>query len=95
VIFAVLLFFILTIFGLFLLRKKRPDAERPYRAWGYPVVPLLYIAAASAIAIDLLIVKQEYTWPGLIIVLTGIPAYFLWKRFGKKPADHEARSAGV
>jgi APA family basic amino acid/polyamine antiporter len=87
VIFAVLLFFILTIAGLFLLRKKRPDAERPYRAFGYPVVPLLYIVVASAIAADLLIVKQEYTWHGLIIVLTGIPAYFLWKRFGRKPTE--------
>ncbi|MHB8579102.1 MAG: APC family permease [Ignavibacteriaceae bacterium] len=81
VIFAVLIFYILTIAGIFLLRKKRPDAERPYKAWGYPVVPALYILAASAISIDLLIFKPMYSWPGMIIVLLGIPVYFIWKRF--------------
>lgn len=81
VIFAVLIFYILTIIGLFLLRRKRPDAERPYKAWGYPVVPALYILAAAAISIDLLIFKPMYTWPGMIIVLLGIPVYFIWKNF--------------
>ena len=57
VVFAVLLFYVLTIAGLFVLRRKRPDAERPYRAFGYPVVPALYIVAASAIALVLLIYK--------------------------------------
>ncbi len=84
VIFAVLIFYILTIAGIFLLRKKRPDAERPYKAWGYPVVPALYILAASAISIDLLIFKPMYSWPGMIIVLLGIPVYFIWKRFAEK-----------
>ena len=83
VIFAVLIFYILTIAGIFLLRKKRPDAERPYKAWGYPVVPALYILAASAISIDLLIFKPMYSWPGMIIVLLGIPVYFIWKRFAE------------
>jgi len=81
VIFAVLIFYILTIIGLFLLRKKRPDAERPYKAWGYPVVPAMYILCAAAISIDLLIFKPMYTWPGMIIVLLGIPVYFIWKKF--------------
>ena len=78
-IFAVLIFYILTISGIFILRRKRPDAERPYKAFGYPVLPGLYILIAAAICIDLLIFKPAYTWPGLIIVLIGIPAYFIWK----------------
>jgi APA family basic amino acid/polyamine antiporter len=82
VIFAVLIFYILTIAGIFRLRRSRPDADRPYRAWGYPVVPLLYIVAAAAICVDLLILKPAYTWPGVGIVLLGIPVYFLWKRTG-------------
>ncbi|MGA7722241.1 MAG: amino acid permease [Ignavibacteriaceae bacterium] len=80
VIFAVLIFYILTIIGLFLLRKKQPDAERPYKAWGYPVVPALYILCAAAISIDLLIFKPMYTWPGMVIVLLGIPVYFIWRK---------------
>jgi len=79
-IFAALLFYVLTIAGIFILRKKRPDAERPYRAWGYPVVPLLYIVVASLIALILLFFKSEDTVPGLIIVLLGIPVYFLIHR---------------
>ena len=80
VIFAVLIFYILTISGIFILRKKRPDAERPYKAFGYPVIPALYILAATAICIDLLVYKPDYTWPGLVIVLIGIPVYFLWRK---------------
>jgi basic amino acid/polyamine antiporter, APA family len=80
VVFAVLIFYVLTILGLFLLRKKRPDAERPYRAFGYPVVPSIYILAAILIMLILLIYKPLYTWPGLLIVLAGIPAYYLWRR---------------
>ncbi len=79
VVFAVLIFYILTVLGLFLLRKKRPDAERPYRAFGYPLLPALYIVLAAAICIDLLILKPDYTLPGVIIVLLGIPAYAVWK----------------
>ena len=80
VIFAVLIFYILTIIGIFRLRKSRPDAERPYKAFGYPVVPALYVVATTALCIDLLVFKPAYTWPGLIIVLLGIPVYFLWRR---------------
>jgi APA family basic amino acid/polyamine antiporter len=80
VVFAVLLFYILTVAGIFILRKKRPGAKRPYKAFGYPVIPALYIVLAAAISIDLLIFKPHYTWPGLGIVLLGIPVYYLWKR---------------
>lgn len=80
IIFAVLVFYILTIGGLFVLRYKRPDEPRPYRAVGYPVLPALYILIAIFIDIVLLRYKPQYTWPGLIIVLLGIPVYFLWSR---------------
>jgi APA family basic amino acid/polyamine antiporter len=82
VVFAVLLFYVLTIAGLFVLRKKRPDAERPYRAFGYPLVPALYMLAASTIAIVLLFYRTKTSLPGLVIVLTGVPVYFLWRRRG-------------
>jgi len=81
VIFAVLLFYILTIAGVFVLRRTRPGLERPYRALGYPVLPALYIVFAGLIEILLLLYKPNYTWPGLIIVLLGVPVYFLWRRF--------------
>jgi APA family basic amino acid/polyamine antiporter len=86
VIFAVLIFYILTITGIYRLRKKRPEAERPYRALGYPLLPALYILVAGAISLDLLVLKPAYTWPGLIIVLMGIPVYYFWKTFKKKSA---------
>ncbi|HEX6901057.1 MAG TPA: amino acid permease [Thermoanaerobaculia bacterium] len=79
VVFAVLIFYVLTIAGLFVLRRKRPDAERPYKAFGYPLVPALYILAASTIALVLLVYKPATSWPGLFIVLTGIPVYFAWR----------------
>ena len=82
IIFAVLVFYILTIVGLFVLRKKWPDAPRPYRALGYPVLPALYIVMATWICIVLLRYKPQYTWPGLVLVLIGIPVYFLWSRRG-------------
>jgi APA family basic amino acid/polyamine antiporter len=80
VVFAVLIFYVLTIAGLFVLRRKRPDAERPYRAFGYPVIPALYMVVASLIAVVLLIYKPATSLPGLAIVLTGIPVYFAWSR---------------
>jgi basic amino acid/polyamine antiporter, APA family len=80
VIFAVLLFYILTIAGLFVLRRTRPEMERPYRAFGYPVLPAAYIVVAGLIEILLLLYKPSYTWPGLIIVLLGLPVYFVWRR---------------
>ena len=82
VIFAVLLFYILTIAGLFVLRRTRPQMERPYKAIGYPVLPAIYIAAASLIEVLLLLYKPNYTWPGLIIVLLGLPVYLVWRMVG-------------
>ncbi len=87
IIFAELVFYILTIAGLFVLRFKQPDAPRPYKALGYPVLPALYIAMAIWICIVLLRYKPQYTWPGLALVVLGIPVYLLWSR---RPA-HESR----
>ena len=83
---SVLIFYILTIVGLFVLRRTRPDAIRPYRAIGYPVLPALYIAAASWIVVVLLRYRPQYTWPGIIIVLLGVPVYFVWRRRADYPA---------
>lgn len=80
VISAALLFYVLTIFGVFRLRATRPDAERPYRAVGYPVVPALYVLGASTILVVLFAYRASTTWPGLVIVLLGVPAYFCWRR---------------
>jgi APA family basic amino acid/polyamine antiporter len=86
VVFAVLIFFVLVVSAIFILRRKRPDWERPYKAWGYPVVPALYILAAAAIAVDLLIFKTRNTFPGLLIVLLGIPVYFIRKKLARPAA---------
>ena len=86
VVFAVLIFYVLTIAGVFILRRSQPDAERPYRAFGYPVVPALYIVAASVILCVLLLYLTSTTWPGLVIVLTGIPVYWVWRR--RSPQRH-------
>ncbi|MCE3280735.1 MAG: putative amino acid-transporting permease [Bacteroidetes bacterium] len=83
--FASLLFYILTIGGIFILRKKEPDTERPYKAFGYPVIPALYIIITSAICIDLLIYDTRNTGFGLLIVLIGIPVYYLTQK--RQPAD--------
>lgn len=82
VISAALIFYILTIAGIFRLRQTRPNTERPYRAFGYPVVPVLYILSAAVILIILFIYQTATTWPGLLIVLTGIPVYFIWRKVG-------------
>src|SRR3954463_3930844 len=79
VISAALIFYILTIAGIFRLRRSRPDAERPYRAFGYPVIPALYIVGAAAILLVLFVYRPATTWPGLVIVLLGVPVYFAWK----------------
>ena len=80
VIFAQLFFYVLTVGAVFLLRRNRPNAARPYKAWGYPLLPAAYMIAAAALMIDLLIMKPRFTWPGVIIVLTGVPIYFLTRR---------------
>ena len=83
VISAALVFYILTIAGIFRLRQTRPDAERPYRAFGYPIVPALYIIGAAVILAVLLLYQTATTWPGFIIIATGVPVYFIWKNVGK------------
>jgi len=91
VIFAVMIFYVLTIIGLFILRRKQPEAERPYKAFGYPVIPAIYVIASSFIALNLLISAKTraQAWPGLLIVLMGIPVYFWWRR---KPADRSRQT---
>jgi len=84
IVFAVMVFYILTIAGLFVLRVKKPDEPRPYRAIGYPILPAMYIVIAAFIDIVLLRYKPQYTWPGLIIVLLGIPVYFLWSKLNSQ-----------
>jgi len=92
VIFAVVLFYILTIAGIFRLRRKRPEAPRPCRAWGYPVLPLLYIAFASFVEWALLTHKTLRSIAGLSIVAIGLPVYYLWRRRG--PSREAVSTAG-
>jgi len=82
VIFAQLLFYVLTVAAVFVLRIRRPRVARPYRAWGYPWVPAAYIASAVALMADLLVVKPHYTWPGLLIALSAMPVYWATHRRG-------------
>jgi len=86
VVFSVLIFYVLAIAGVFVLRWKRPQAERPYRAVGYPVVPAVYIILALAIMLVLILYKTQTTWPGLLIVLLGVPVYLIWSRSSGKEA---------
>ncbi|MGN8070751.1 APC family permease [Mucilaginibacter sp. SG564] len=78
--FVVVIFYMLTIIGIFILRAKHPNAERPYKAFGYPILPAIYILMGLAFCILLIIYKPQFTWPGLIIVLIGIPIYFISQR---------------
>ncbi len=89
VVFSVLIFYVLTIAGIFVLRAKQPEAERPYRAFGYPIVPLLYIVSALAIMFVLLLYRTQTAWPGLVIVLLGVPVYLLWSRQATQVAGTE------
>lgn len=75
--FVVVMFYMLTIAGIFILRKKRPDADRPYKAFGYPVLPIIYIIMGLAFCLLLMAYKPRFTWPGLLITLTGIPIYYI------------------
>lgn len=85
VMFGVMLFYILTIIGLFVLRAKRPNVERPYKAWGYPVVPIIYILFATLFCLNLLYAKPENSIPGLVIILLGIPVYYIWRWVKREP----------
>ena len=95
VIFAVLVFYVLTIGGLFVLRRTRPEAERPYKAVGYPVLPALYIVLAAWICGVLLRYKPQFTWPGLLLVLLGVPVYAIWTRPGPANRMGEASESQV
>lgn len=89
VVFAVLIFYILTIAGLFILRRTKPEADRPYKAFGYPIIPAVYIAAATLICLVLLFYQPKTSLPGLAIVLTGVPVYFIWKNLSGSPNGPE------
>ena len=91
VIFAALLFYVLTVSALFVFRVRHPEWPRPYRAFGYPVVPAIYVAAAAFIMLSLLVVRPKYSWPSFAIVLSGVPVYFLWRGLG---GGHSDRPAG-
>ncbi len=80
---VVVIFYTLTIAGIFILRKKRPDVERPYKAFGYPLLPLIYILMGTTFCILLIVYKPDFTWPGLIITLLGIPLYYFAIRQNK------------
>ena len=88
VIFAVLIFFTLTILAIFILRVRRPDIPRPYKAFGYPIVPSIYILVTVTIMVILLIYKPDYTFPGLGIVILGIPVFYFWRKFNKNPKSN-------
>jgi basic amino acid/polyamine antiporter, APA family len=89
VISAALIFYILTIIGIFVLRVKQPDAERPYKAFGYPVIPALYCVGAAVILVVLFVYQTTATWPGLLIVLTGVPVYFIWRSLSARSGEAE------
>lgn len=84
IMFAVMIFYILTISGLFVLRIKKPEMHRPYKALGYPVIPALYILLAAAVAVNMLIYQSSQSINGLIIILIGVPVYFIFKKYGKQ-----------
>ncbi|HEU0299834.1 MAG TPA: amino acid permease, partial [Longimicrobium sp.] len=88
VIFAALIFYVATMIALFRLRKLMPDLPRPYRAFGYPVVPALYMLAAAGVALILLVAKPVYSFSGLAVVLLGIPVYLLWDRASRGRASN-------
>lgn len=82
--FIVVIFYVLTIAGIFILRKTKPDLPRPYKAIGYPILPAIYMLMGISFCVLLIIYKPQFTWPGLIITLLGIPLYFIAVRNAKK-----------
>ncbi|MEK7856468.1 MAG: hypothetical protein AAB288_10280, partial [Acidobacteriota bacterium] len=80
---------VLAIAAVFVLRVKQPGAERPYKAFGYPVIPALYCVGAAVILAVLFLYQTTATWPGLLIVLTGVPVYFIWRSLSNKQAGME------
>jgi len=92
VISGALVFYVLTILGIMVLRWKRPDAERPYKAFGYPIVPVLYIIGATVITVVLFVYQTAQTWPVLVLVLPGVIVYFIWRKFGTPMAEEGSMS---
>ena len=88
IMFVVMIFYALTIIGLFVLRKKRPEMERPYKAFGYPVLPAIYILLALWVVGVMFLHKMDFCLYGLVIVLIGVPVYFIFKRNRKDTGDH-------
>jgi len=88
VISAALIFYILTVAGIFRLRVTQPNAERPYKAFGYPVIPALYILGAAVVLVVLFAYKPSSTWPGLVIVLIGLPVYWFFKKTNHASSAH-------
>jgi APA family basic amino acid/polyamine antiporter len=82
--FIVVIFYVLTIAGIFILRKTRPDMPRPYKAIGYPILPAIYMLMGISFCVLLIIYKPQFTWPGLIITLLGIPLYYIAVHNAKK-----------
>lgn len=78
--FVIVLFYMITVFGVIYLRFKKPNLERPYKTWLYPVTPIIYLVIGTVFCVLLLIYKQQYTWPGFLIVLLGLPVYFIINR---------------
>jgi APA family basic amino acid/polyamine antiporter len=95
VIFAAVLFYMLTAIGLFVLRARRPDAERPVRVPGYPWVPALYVMLTGIVCVNLLVQKPQYTWPGLGIVALGVPVYFIWRSMVARREGRAVEPAGA
>ncbi|MFC5408907.1 APC family permease [Larkinella bovis] len=93
--FVVVVFYMLTIAGIFILRKRLPEAPRPYKAVGYPVLPILYIVMGLAFCVLLIIYKPQYTWPGLIITLAGIPVYFLIVKSNRGKKERKITASSV
>ncbi|MEP7144713.1 MAG: amino acid permease, partial [Ferruginibacter sp.] len=85
--FVVVCFYMLTIGGIFILRRKKPDIDRPYKAFGYPVLPVLYIIMGTCFCLLLIIYKPKFTWPGLLITLLGIPVYYVINARRSSTAD--------
>ena len=83
---AALIFYVLTVAAVFRLRRKRPEVFRPYRTFGYPIIPGVYLLGAGIILLALLIFRSATTWPGLIFVLLGVPVYLLIRSTGQR--DH-------
>jgi APA family basic amino acid/polyamine antiporter len=93
IIFGAVLFYMLTVIGLFMLRIRRPDLIRPVMAPGYPWLPAIYVAATGLICINLLIKNPLYTWPGLIIIALGVPVYYFWPWY-KGAGQSDGRTVG-